>query len=191
MWGQRRSERERRREQCREKPVEATWKGGMFYFCIQPVQLWVILPQGRLIACWFNVLSPPVPENQHVWWVMGLWVFFFSAGQELMASSNLNIHKSKKRLWAQFQIRRSITILIPPLSALKTRPLRVYQHCSHYFRILSLSLCPSLFLLPSRAVRQISEQLINEFNARIHAHIMCQLEKEPQLQGRSYNLDGH
>lgn len=39
-------------------------------------------------------------------------------------------------------------------------------------------------------MRQISEQLINEFNATIHAHIMRQLEKEPQLQGRSYNLDG-
>lgn len=35
----------------------------VWFFCMESVQWWVSLPLGRLIACWFNVLSPPVPEN--------------------------------------------------------------------------------------------------------------------------------
>lgn len=115
----------------------------------------------------------------------------FSAEQELLASSNLNIHKSGEKTLGSVPNSWSITLLSPLLPALRTRPLRVCLHCSQHFPILSLRLCPYLFHPPSRSVRQISEQLINEFNARIHAHIMCQLGKEPQLQGRSYNLDGH
>lgn len=130
---------------------------------------------------------PLLSLKTNTWWVMGVCTFF-SRGQELLASSNLNIHKSGgKTLGSVPIIRWSIMLPSPLLPALRTRPLRVckilYAPLSHS---LSLTL-PYLLLPPSRSARQISKQLINEFNARIHAHIMCPLEKEHQ--GRKYSLE--
>lgn len=158
---------------------------------MQPVQLWVILTLGRVIACWSNVLSPPVPEKPTHLMSHGSMCFLHSAGQELLASPNLNIHKSRESTLG------SVPNLMKHIgSAHHCPPLRYLRGFANIVRItfsfsLSLSLSPFLFLPPSRFVRQIREQLIKEFNARIHAHIMGQLEKEPQLQGRSYNLEGH
>lgn len=85
----------------------------------------------------------PILKIQHTWFP-----------QELLVSSNLNIHKSNEAY-------------ISPNAPL-------------------LSLLVSVFVFPL-TLRQISKQSMRSVFEFIH--IMFQLETEPQLQGRRYNLD--
>lgn len=108
----------RRIEQCKESPEGTTSEDWMFCFCIQPFQMWVIPPLGRLIACWYNItafISLKTNTSDELWLCV-LHVFFFfssffffflsfftlfhppSAAQELLTSCNLNIHKSGRKI---------------------------------------------------------------------------------------------
>lgn len=126
MGWQRWSKKEWGREQCRQNPLETTWKEGMFYFlCMESVQLWVILPLGRLIACWSNVLSPPVPENQHIWWVIEPMCFFFcrTGTPGLLQSKYSQIRVKDFGLSSKFTERNAMQ---PAAARLTTRPWRLY-----------------------------------------------------------------
>lgn len=126
MWRQRRSKKEWGREQCRQNPLETTWKEGMFYFlCIESVQLWVILPLGRLIACWSNALSPPVLENQHIWWVIEPMCFFFcrTGTPGLLQSKYSQIRVKDFGLSSKFKKRNAMQ---PAAARLTARPWRLY-----------------------------------------------------------------
>lgn len=112
------------------------------------------------------------------WWLN---IASFSLGQELLASSNLNIHKSggKTLGWDPNLMRPNNAQ--PLLPSLGTRPLRIGKHCSEHLPVLPNSLfhiCSVVFLLqtPLSCARRISMTLINKFNARIQAHVMCPLD---------------
>lgn len=99
MWGPEKKlegEEERRIQRILQRPLE---REECFVSCTRPVQLWVIRPLGRLTTRGSKVsLLSPKTKTFDEWWVNVI----FPAVQELLATSNLNIHKSGERILGSF-----------------------------------------------------------------------------------------